>query len=143
MLGDVRDLVMNQILHFLGMQLPDPPLIAPSFHQPSRSHNLDETISETSAPVVQPEIRPYSLSQFQLSAPSSTPGITAVLDQYTARTDSLLESVDLGVLQTKKRRKKKPAVSVIPADAEYLQPWLSNLGMTEYESKQQRLAFTL
>jgi hypothetical protein len=60
-------------------------------------------------------------------------------------TDSLLQSVDLSILYGKKKKKKKKrvAVSVIPPGDDLLAPWLSDLGMTEYESKHQRLALSL
>lgn len=63
-------------------------------------------------------------------------------DPERARTESLLQNIDLSVLSGKKNKKKKKKsiqVSVIPPGSQFLFPWLSNLGMTEYESKHQRL----
>lgn len=129
---------MHRVLHFLGIQLPDPQHIAPSIIDTSSHVDVvDESISETSAPAVNPpHITPYS----PRLSPISELSVSLVSDRDTARTKYLLQNVDLAVLQ-KKRRRRKPPVSVIPDDAEYTQPWLSNLGMTEYESKQQRWEF--
>jgi hypothetical protein len=105
----------------------------------STSSALPSAASSSTIDILNPHHQPLEIS----------PEIHAIDPQLSdpeqVRTESLLQNVDLSVLSGKKSKKKKKKiihVSVIPIGSQFLSPWLSYLGMTEYESKHQRSALS-